>query len=785
MPPLGYTKRFTQLDSEEISPRLDKKQALGRQVNNSKRRSTRAPTRSSNHDTFVYVRVRPLLPSDSIKEKQASLLEHLVTDTEFPESHLQGKPKNQKKFNSEKDQMSSVHAINGPSPIGGFSGILGTNQNNLGVFSLTFLPHLNKIMQGGTSSFFCYGYTGSGKTYTSLGHLGEAGLYRLAAEELWVQIKELNRIRFNRTTSGADECAYLLQASVVEVYNDEVYDILGGRVKCSLRKNALGQLLIRGATQKHIFSEEEAKANGFDYTITTSKLTTFTISNLQDLDTVQEMAVKYRKTGSSTQNDSKSSRSHAIFRLDIVNQTLLQAQEDLEVAESTKPALQTAYDKKRSYRLRQRLLKIDNSIKEKRQMIDSLYKKAAEEKAPFGGRLLLVDLAGADSDDRNVGELGFTVNERKESTSINISLMALKDCIRALQPSSKSKIATGRRPSSSGTSVPYRNSSLTRLLEEVLTPRENRDNISIMVVNVSPASTLKSKTFNSLRYGELFSGWKKREVKPSQVLNHCSKFNNLRRDATLNRKNNLQVYEEDGSLLPAKNNESTAAEVASQQSSSRLSDDRREPQSSSRNLQGNRDSSIARTRSGSLNGISSIQSLNRINSNASGKSEQYPIISSPLSRQSSRSSETQSTNGQQIAVMDRAILEAQSFKTCRTRNPRSPAERRKLINNTSPSILKRPQTPPHRIKSIEFIFSPSQDERDDRPISPMNLLQEELNGNTRNAEEQSGRNSSCSMSSVSTSSGRSISMANSMELIAEARKRLDEVKKRAEERSYL
>jgi hypothetical protein len=306
-----------------------------------------------------------------------------------------------------------------------------------------------------------------------------------------------------------------------------------------------------------------------------------------------------------------------------------------------------------------------------------------------------------------------------------------------------------------------------------------------MVVNISPASTLKPKTFNSLRYGELFSGRKKKEVKPSQALNHRSKLNNLRRDAMLAKNNNLQVYEEDGSLLPAKSYESTAAEVTSQQSSSRVSDDRREPQSSSRNLQGNRDSSIARTRSGSLNGISSIPSLNRINSNASGKSEQQLIISIPLSRQSSRSSETQSTNGQQLAVMDRAILEAQSFKTCRTRNPRSPAERRKLINDTSPSILKRPQTPPHRIKSIEFIFSPSQDEGDDRPISPMNLLQEELNGNTRNAEEQSGRNSSCSMSSVSTSSGRSISMANSMELIAEARKRLDEVKKRAEERSYL
>ena len=854
MPPFDFEMGFSQLESEEISTRSQplKKQS-GRQFENSKRAlgSKGMSKQKSTHSNFVYLRVRPLLPSDSKEDKKATLLEHLVTDTEFPESHTE-----QSKHQNGKDKSKSIYAMNGQSPIGGFSGILGTNQTNLGVFSLTFLPHLSTIMQGGTTSLFCYGYTGAGKTYTTLGHMGESGLYRLAAEELWVQINELNKKRIDSTNNSSEkkkeseEEPYLLQASVVEVYNDEVYDILGGKAKCSLRKNARGQLLIRGATRKHIFSEEEAKANGFDYTITTSKLTTFTITNLQDLDTVQEMAVKYRKTGSSTQNE-KSSRSHAIFRLDIVNQTLLEAQDDLEVAESTKPALQTAYDKKRSYRLRQQLLKIDNSIKEKREMIDFLYKKEAEKKTPFGGRLLLVDLAGADSDDRHVGEKGLTINERKESAAINISLMALKDCIKALNTSSDPKNVDGRRPSSSAKSLPFRNSSLTRLLEEVLTPRENRDSTSIMVVNVSPASTLKPKTFNSLRYGELFSGGGKQEVKPRLHLKELSKLNQLKKnakkslhhDATLiadesndkmiskreeikGNKKDVQILSSTGinrdttevssikSIDDAEStniitsNRSLSISPISQHSLSKVSDDRREPRSSSRNLQEDREeSSIAKfKRSGILkSGISSIPSPFHDNSSSSRKSGQS-IVSSPISRQSSNSCETQSSNEQKASSTDRLILEAQSFKTCRTRNPRSLAERKKLIKNMNEQIpplsssmscvlenlsrpdgntpiLKRPTTAPHKIKSIEIIFS--HDEGDRSSISPINLLQGDLNGKDRSIdEERSHSNSACSLSSVSTSSGRSIGMANSMELLAEARKRLDDVKKRAEERSF-
>jgi hypothetical protein len=148
---------------------------------------------------------------------------------------------------------------------------------------------------------------------------------------------------------------------------------------------------------------------------------------------IQKRADEYRKEGISTEH-TQSSRSHAIFRLDIVNQTLLNAIQELEEAEQIKPAVQSAYDKKRTYQLRHSVLDIETNIHEQRQLIDDLFLEEGLKQSPFGGRLILVDLAGADSDSdhRSTGETGQTLAQRRESTAINISLMSLKECIMVL-----------------------------------------------------------------------------------------------------------------------------------------------------------------------------------------------------------------------------------------------------------------------------------------------------------------------------------------------------------------
>jgi len=110
--------------------------------------------------------------------------------------------------------------------------------------------------------------------------------------------------------------------------------------------------------------------------------------------------------------------------------------------------------------------------------------------ACLGGYMLLVDLAGADYDHRS-GHV------QKESAAINKSLLALKECFRALSDVSNAK-------------PKFRDSKLTRILEDSLSPgasssRRNKDSISIMLVNVSPAEQLGKMTLNSLRYGQMFA----------------------------------------------------------------------------------------------------------------------------------------------------------------------------------------------------------------------------------------------------------------------------------------
>lgn len=396
--------------------------------------------------------------------------------------------------------------MEGKLPINGFTGIFGMDESNKRVYQYAFQSRINTVMRGGTSFLFCYGYTGAGKTHTVLGYNGETGLFRLAAEELLSKID-----RFNRTKEDDKEPPVILVASVIDVYNDDVYDLLGGNLKCTLRKNKKGILSVRGPTRKHEFTEEESKINGFSFSIVTTSLSTVQINSVADLEEIHERVLQYRKVGSSSVHN-KSSRSHAIFRLDIMNQTFLDALSQVEEAESIKPAVQTAYDKKRTYALRHKVMELEEKIEKGQKLIDDMY--LMHNNSPFGGRLLLVDLAGADSDGRDVGNQGQTLDQRKESTAINKSLLALKECIRGLSMMSSCHAPTKKNNGSP--LIPFRNSNLTRLLEEVLVPMPNRESSSVMLVNIRPEESLKPKTINSLRYGQMLSVSKNKTASASR-----------------------------------------------------------------------------------------------------------------------------------------------------------------------------------------------------------------------------------------------------------------------------
>jgi kinesin family protein 18/19 len=96
-------------------------------------------------------------------------------------------------------------------------------------------------MQGYNASVFAYGATGAGKTYTMLGTEDEPGIMMLSIEELFRSIEHYSQTR-----------DYMLKISYVEVYNENIKDLLLERSTdeyLDLREDSEKGVLISGVTE--------------------------------------------------------------------------------------------------------------------------------------------------------------------------------------------------------------------------------------------------------------------------------------------------------------------------------------------------------------------------------------------------------------------------------------------------------------------------------------------------------------------------------------------------------
>ena len=468
----------------------------------------------------VYVRVRPLI--DEEKECGVGTLPGIATDS------------------SDAWDTPATALCTDKITIGGFTGVLGTAVDNQAMFDRCFRSRLDRVLAGGTASLFCYGYTGSGKTHTVLGYKEEKGLYHLAAEHLLQQMEE----------KYPGEELFLL-VTACEVYGEQVYDLMGEeKLPCSLRIDEDGNLCVGLPAERSELSEvlEEFRPQSTACLGSESHATLVTrtrglrcglVKSVQDLSSVTTPALQRRVVGTSTEH-SQSSRSHAVLKMEVINMDNYVAREAVEDAKAFIPALFSGIDNHnqevflkllgdydaatntmgvKQYEggqaeldkvfevLQQKKCELEPAVGPVIQKLERAYKLLEEARCheAVGGTLVLVDLAGADHDKRDVGVTA-TAQEKKESADINKSLLALKECFRYLAGSNKA-----------GGKGPFRGSKLTRLLEDSLLPgahsrRKNKACESVMVVNVSPADHIAKKTTNVLRYGQIFSdGTKNKE----------------------------------------------------------------------------------------------------------------------------------------------------------------------------------------------------------------------------------------------------------------------------------
>ncbi|KAE8614587.1 hypothetical protein XENTR_v10008229 [Xenopus tropicalis] len=288
-----------------------------------------------------------------------------------------------------------VDSMNEPPKTFTFDTVFGPDSNQLDVYNLTARPIIDSVLEGYNGTIFAYGQTGTGKTFTMEGVR--------AVPELRGIIPNSFAHVFGHIAKAEGDTRFLVRVSYLEIYNEEVRDLLG--------KDQSQRLEVKERPDVGVYIKD---------------LSGYVVNNADDMDRIMTLGHKNRSVGATNMNE-HSSRSHAIFTITI------------ECSEKG----------------------ADGNIHVRM------------------GKLHLVDLAGSERQ----AKTGATGQRLKEATKINLSLSTLGNVISAL--------VDGK-----STHVPYRNSKLTRLLQDSL----GGNSKTMMCANIGPADYNYDETISTLRY---------------------------------------------------------------------------------------------------------------------------------------------------------------------------------------------------------------------------------------------------------------------------------------------
>ncbi|XP_030067462.1 kinesin-like protein KIF3A isoform X1 [Microcaecilia unicolor] len=292
----------------------------------------------------------------------------------------------------------TVHKVdspNEPPKTFTFDTVFGPQSKQLDVYNLTARPIIDSVLEGYNGTIFAYGQTGTGKTFTMEGVR--------AVPELRGIIPNSFAHVFGHIAKAEGDTRFLVRVSYLEIYNEEVRDLLG--------KDQTQRLEVKERPDVGVYIKD---------------LSAYVVNNADDMDRIMTLGHKNRSVGATNMNE-HSSRSHAIFTITI------------ECSEKG----------------------VDGNMHVRM------------------GKLHLVDLAGSERQ----AKTGATGQRLKEATKINLSLSTLGNVISAL--------VDGK-----STHVPYRNSKLTRLLQDSL----GGNSKTMMCANIGPADYNYDETISTLRY---------------------------------------------------------------------------------------------------------------------------------------------------------------------------------------------------------------------------------------------------------------------------------------------
>eukprot|EP01083_Nonionella_stella_P161376 528485_1 len=424
----------------------------------------------------VFVRMRPLVGNELIENHKAVAYQVKKNKKKKTQSLVL-----QKVFgrNNERDKKFT-----------GFKLLCLPDQNNEFVFNTCILPTcVPSIFNGERVCAFAYGHTGSGKTHTIFGYQQEniPGMYQLFARHLFNDPRLI------------DNQDIFVEIRFTELYQGKVRDLLSAtKAECFVREDEKGQIHLRAQP----VTCDDGKIRAYP-------ITGIRVQTEEELFAIIKEGIASRNVGKSTLHD-KSSRSHAFLEYELVSTALIEERkaliekeaEILQLHQMVDTIHQLAYkDAKVVHKqLGEKRLKMVEGLgimdimrlkdeikvmqKEAKAIKDKEERLCKDDKRLFvGGTMVFVDLAGNEYG-RDVKSRD--VQEERERNQINKSLLALKECVRALH---NNKDYVG-----------YRNSKLTMYLRRYLRGKGSK---AIMISNIGPSQEYAKQTVNTLQYSQL------------------------------------------------------------------------------------------------------------------------------------------------------------------------------------------------------------------------------------------------------------------------------------------
>ncbi|CAF3287970.1 unnamed protein product [Rotaria socialis] len=293
------------------------------------------------------------------------------------------------------------------------------------VYRYTAAPLIDTIFNGGNATVFAYGQTGSGKTFTMGGDVSSAKTDY--SHGIYAQTA---RDIFHRLSLPQHRSSVEIFVTFYEIYCGKVFDLLNNKKRLRVLEDQKG--LVQVCDRK----EQQVKS-------------------VQDVLNIIQHGMSIRTSGTTAAN-SNSSRSHAILQIILKTSTPISVHTNVSASSSS-----------------------SSSSRNNNHNNPAVPRRIVKEV----GKMSLIDLAGSE---RGKDTASGDRLQRMEGSEINKSLLALKECIRAL----------GR---GDGSHVPFRGSTLTKVLRDSFIGDKSK---VCMIAMVSPTHSDVENTMNTLRYAD-------------------------------------------------------------------------------------------------------------------------------------------------------------------------------------------------------------------------------------------------------------------------------------------